>query len=251
MELNKAAVFLRKRSHWQAMDLGLLLGRIWFVPLSTLSLLSFLPFFLLAALYFFFAAEPSIWWVWFLFWLFAPLSESVLIIWISRAFFGVQLKCREVFSLWREKLSFSFLLSLFRGRFSAYRAFAYSILILEGGNGRARKKRLSVFTKKQQSGFFLYCSLLLLHLIFIFSVVTAVDFILPKDFMPFPFKSYAFNGGQWISLLLYFFCAVILTPFSVSCGFMLYISSRIELEGWDIEIGFRNLNMRLKKGGSQ
>ena len=36
-----------------------------------------------------------------------------------------------------------------------------------------------------------------------------------------------------------------MAPFTVSCGFMLYISRRVELEAWDIELGFRNLNARL------
>ena len=49
--------------------------------------------------------------------------------------------------------------------------------------------------------------------------------------------------GAWL------LATALLAPFWASCGFMLYISRRIELEAWDLELGLRALNQRLGGAG--
>ncbi len=52
---------------------------------------------------------------------------------------------------------------------------------------------------------------------------------------------------SWHSALLSYLAISVVAPFYVACGFCLYINRRTLLEGWDIELVFKNLAQRTGK----
>ena len=65
MELDNIAVTVRPRTPWEAIDLGFVMARAWFLPLCLLWLMMALPVYLLAVLAFSeqpFWAILIVWW---------------------------------------------------------------------------------------------------------------------------------------------------------------------------------------------
>jgi hypothetical protein len=239
------ALVLRRRSPWEAADAGLLLWRANFFY--------FLPFF---ALPFWLCAfglrllpEKILPWSWFILWYLKPLFDRPILHVISVRFFeprsGTGRLLRDLGK------------TIFRGlpgdllwrRFSPLRSAVMPLRILEKLRGKGIKQRKAYLEK----GGLYFCAFLTiwgaaLELVFLagevlFSLIMIE--LLQEDYI-------SSLGGFFINSEIFFFAAwcfnyMLVESIYVCTGFGLYINSRVELEGWDIEILFRKFTEARKK----
>ncbi len=250
MQLDVAQVRIRKRTPWQALDAGIVLARRWYRPLLAIWLacsLVLLP--LLAGLAWIatqFLPGQTILWVFLFFWFLHPMVESALILWAGRAMFAARLSTRESLRFFRELCSFRFFFALLSYRLHPLRPFAYAVLVLEQPEQGQAAPRIALLGRGQENtAFFLTASLAITILLTISTVIALTTFI-PEELRWFDPADFFRPPGYWLLFFLYALICALAAPFTVSCGFMLYISRRVELEAWDIELGFRNLNARLQ-----
>jgi hypothetical protein len=230
----------------EAADTGLLLWRKNFF--------SFLPFFAIPFWICAFALRliPGLasYWPWLIIWLLKPLFDRPILHIISVRFFEKDANFKRLRQgLWR---------SLCRGlpgdllwrRFSSLRSAMMPVRVLEQNHKSGR--RFSQRKELLKKGGVSYCFLLTLWGI----AVEAALFIGVLIFLAI--ISELIMEGNASSILqylqnnevylyaIYCFNYMLVEPVYVCMGFCLYINSRIRVEGWDIEIIFRNFAKKLK-----
>jgi hypothetical protein len=247
MELERLKLALRHRSAWEAADLGLVLlrhgrgavYRAWFATV--------LPF--IALLYLMLWRWPLLppllaWWC-------KPLFDRVLLQVYAGTVFGEPPSVRQVWRalpglVLRSGLGWSLTL----GRFDAARSFHLPVAQLEGQRGRAAELRRRTLDRKAR-GCAVWLTVLCAHfsMFFQISLVLLIGFFWPVE-APFGLDWEDLlqrDSGFWASLLpelCWLFGESLAEPFYVAAGFTLYLNRRSELEGWDIELGFRQLAQR-------
>jgi hypothetical protein len=264
--LNSGILVLRRRSLWEAADSGLLLWRRnlgYFIPFFAL------PFwicaFTLLSLSLTKTVQPSgsfgnfpLFRAWFILWWLNPLFDRFILHVVAARYF-------EPYS------SFPGLLrglggSICRGlpgdllwrRFSPWRAAVMPLRVLERTavrNGRTGKQPRVASRKRALSGgglhfcifLTIWCPLLQWVLIagetfFIFFIARQFNLTLPGSGNPF-----AMGGLYYYTL----WCVnyLVVESLYVCMGFGLYLNSRVEVEGWDIELLFRQFAERRRKAG--
>ena len=241
MDLSKLVIEPQLRNGWEAIDLGVVLGRRWWLPLMTVWLVPSLTVYLLLSLLFTdipWLAIAVVWWL-------MPLWERLPLMLMSRALFeepmaiGATLRrCGSIFKTdWFASLTWR--------RFSLTRSFDLPVTVLEGLQGDMRTRRLKVLHHRTSSaaGWLTACCVLV-QVLWAWGFWSIVSMMIPDEFQ-FDWFSFLFgveelNWSQYCSATIYF-ALLLVTPFYIAAGFSLYISRRVELEGWDIEIRFRHL----------
>ena len=84
MNLDQVTLEIRPRSAWEAVDLGLLMAKRWWLPMIKVWLLASAPFLALALM----VPEHYFWVAFVLLWWFKPLYERPLLHILSRAVFN-------------------------------------------------------------------------------------------------------------------------------------------------------------------
>ena len=84
MNLDQVTIEIRPRSAWEAVDLGLLMAKRWWLPMMKVWLLVSLPLFAITLL----IPERWFWWGALLLWWMKPLLERPLLHILSRAVFN-------------------------------------------------------------------------------------------------------------------------------------------------------------------
>lgn len=240
MDLSRIKIEPRLRTPWQAIDLGFVMARRWWLPLAlSWAIPSLVLFVIVSAI---FPGYPSacfiaVWW-------FKPLWDRLPIMLASRALFSepldVKALLRQTFSIYKR----DWFSSLTWRRLSPTRSFDIPVGVLEGLRGGDRSRRLSVLHQSSESAAIaltLVCSSI--EYILVAGLMATVYFLVPIEFdvdwwslveSENPAQAVFLNFISWL-------CMVAVAPFYTLAGFSLYISRRIELEGWDIEIRFRHL----------
>ena len=246
MNLDKLQVNACIRSGWQALDLGLLMARAWWRTLYFAGLLPMLP--LTAVLLSIFWNKPL--WALLILWWLKPFWERLPLFIASRLLFA------ESPGVWSSMKSLPLndtLPWLLWRRFSLRRAFDNPVTVLESLKGERRRQRLRVLHGKysdvalsnQLVGFFG-------ELLLAFGILVLIEFFTP-DSMGLRFYD-SFGdltlAGEWLFTLAAIAAMTLVMPFHNMAGFALYLNRRIELEGWDIEISFRNLAQRKRSSRS-
>lgn len=243
MNLGKLSVEPRLRNPWQAIDLGFSMARAWWRPLFLSWLIP--SMFLLMLLSAFSWGQQ--WWIVIFIWWLKPLFDRLPLFFASRAMFGEVLSVREIFQHWRQALKFEWFSWLTLRRLSFSRSLDMPVTVLEQLGGKARTRRLRVMHQTATSGG-TWLTLVCVHVEMIISigvasfvallVPTGVDLGLIDSYMEQePWMLFASNAVSVLAMSL-------IAPFYTMAGFALYISRRIQLEGWDIEIRFRQLAER-------
>jgi hypothetical protein len=241
----EGALVLRRRSFWEAADAGLLLWRTNFFY--------FLPFF---ALPFWICAfglrmlpEPVRPWSWLILWYLKPLFDRPVLHIISVRFFepgsGTGRLLRDLGKhilrglpgdlLWR--------------RFNPLRSVVMPLRILEKLRGKEIKQRKSYLEK----GGLHFCFFLTIWGFVLEAVFLAGEALFSLIMIELIQEDYISSLGDFlIKSEIFFFAAwcfnyMLLESIYVCMGFGLYINSRVELEGWDIEILFRKFAEARKK----
>jgi hypothetical protein len=246
-------VEIRSRTHWEAIDLGLALVQTywrnlyaaWFVALLPVVFLARVLSYLLSrngGSYEYVVGILLVWWL-------KPFYDRVLLHVLSRAVFGEMVTCRGVLHALPHLLRHS---GLFRAltwrRFMPSRSFELPIWQLEGVTGQARRRRFQVLKRRGTTRLVFVCGIF--ELILLLGALGLFFMMLPLEYAPphpGSFSGFFADdiGFKSAYCLFYLFVISVVEPFYVAAGFALYLNQRTELEGWDIELGFRTLAARL------
>lgn len=235
MNLDSLIINTRVRSGWSAIDLGFVLAKQFMFRSFLLYLVLAVPVFfilfnLIESSYFYLA----LWW-------FKPLFERPILFLLSRELFGERTNFWSVLKNIKHWLfpGLGWILSI--RRISPTRGMLAAITLLERPSMKSYGKRVSVLSLKysNQAG---WLTFVLLHIenFLWFALLALVAVFLPELVNIEQFFESNFNQSNiYINLSLVLIMALV-APFYVAAGFMLYICRRIDLEGWDIEICFRD-----------
>lgn len=250
MQLERIAVVLRPRTTHEVFDLAFAMLREWRGAIFAAWILTVLPLCVLALLFFDSGLGAFL-----VLWLLRPMFELVPLFVVSRAAFGdtptVQASLVQApRSMLRHALT-----SVLRLRWRPWRALIAPVTLLEGSTGSVRARREREL-RMQASGAAelasLYC--LLLEFALFVQLVLLLWFFTPGELAPdiSPLKDGNFGEIElgWFGsalklvwLVSYSLCG----PLHALVGFAAYTERRVQLEGWDIELGFRRLAARVGK----
>ncbi|MBL8393164.1 MAG: hypothetical protein JNK99_00235 [Candidatus Accumulibacter sp.] len=250
MRLEDIAIGLRRRSAWEAIDLGHAMLRQWAPRVYGAWFATYWSFGLLLML----LLWPWPEYVMLLLWWLKPLFDRVLLHVFSRSVFGeacsVRAVLRELPRLWRGPGVVS---GLTLRRFSLARALLLPVWQLEeqhGATARARFRLLSRRCRGHAVWLTFFCTNM--SSILLVSLLVLLLALVPGDHQDLSlwewFGGDRSNGQYLLSNLLFMSAETVIEPLYVASGFSLYLNRRSELEGWDIEVGLRRLAERLAGG---
>lgn len=257
MNLNNIDIKLAARNNPQAVNLGFVTARRYFIPLALAGGLAMLPILLLACLitYFyegFFWASLLLWWA-------KPYVDRVILLNASRLLFREPIGLTEVLASMMQALKSGLWLNLTFYRFSLRRGLTLPIFVLEKTNGRNYTARSKIISRGSGSA----ASALTIGLLHVDWVLYLNAFLLMLTVLPdstlqqvgdsinylnFLTGHDGLAGLEWLLwtlLPIQALCTVIVEVFYVMSGFMLYLNSRIRTEGWHIELAFKQMAQRL------
>ena len=283
MKLDHMQVAVRPMPTVQAIDLGTMMARHWFVPLWQIWVKMALPFFILLFLLpmlgkLFFAdnlAEMGLlgelihsdWFVevlFLLFWWLKPIYEKPMVSWMGQALFDSALskpnptRQASIQSVIKTGRSLKHGIKpdagklLLRHRISTQRQLMLPILQLERPSNEQFKARLNVLQRGQGGGVG-WQTIVLVHIESFFALgmllflVALIPFSLLESEMFFSVSELVENWAELAIGILYFIGASLIAPFFVAGGFAVYLTKRCLLEGWDVELVFKQLTKRYQQ----
>ena len=245
MRIDAAVVRIRRRNVWQALDAGIPLARRWYGELLALWLtgaLFLLPLPLALAR----QAPDRV--LFFCFWFLHPLLDSLLMLWAGRALFAEEKPSRrETLKGFGARCSVRLLWRLCRYRLHPLRPFAYAVLLLEAPAPDRIASRIALLGRGRHNSAILLAAGLTAALLLTAGAVLAGFLFIPEELRRFSLEDLDSPAGRLLVFGVYAVISGLLAPFIMTGGFMLYLSRRVELEAWDIELGFRNLEQKLRE----
>ncbi len=251
MQLEQAAIALRAREPWEAVDLGTVMLRAWWRPTYGALLTIVLPIALL--LHLLLTNWP--WLALLLTWWLKPLYDRVILHVLARAVFGAAPGTRETLaSLGGLIRTTGLMAALSWRRFDSARAFNLPVHQLEGqhgANARARSLVLGRRAAGQASGLLYTC--VLFELVAMISLSAFVDLLTPatleaefgiKAFFHYLWSPDAPTWGVYLNHAFYVAALCAIEPLYVAGSFALYLNRRTTLEAWDLELSFRRMAER-------
>jgi hypothetical protein len=252
MRLEDLRAELRPRTNWEAMDLGLRMLREWWRPVFAAWFCVVLPVFLVGF--------GVTWWApWlgaFLIWCAQPLWDRVVLHVLSRGLFGALPTLSETL---RElpRLLFRGWPQAFVARFDPTRVLVAPVYQLEDLRGAQAGRRKAVL-RSRGAGAALTLSLFCwaMELLVAAGVVGFVFLALPQtpafnELLMADLEDWIFPA--WLQVVFvgsWLLAHTLIEPLHVAAGFGLYVNRRTHLEGWDVEIQFRQLARRLARIGT-
>jgi hypothetical protein len=248
LRLTALAVALRRRTPWEAIDLGLSMLQRWWravygphlavggavaaVALATAAVLG-KPWLAIVAM----------WWM-------KPLYDRVVLHVLSHAVFGDLPRLRDVLAS-REWLHTGFYAAfLLRLWPDPARSFNLPVRQLEGQSGGAGRERRGVLGRRAGSyAVWLTFVCLSFEVVFYLMLGGLAELALPAKAAEGSGQNFfeaVFSGDFWTygGAVGYAVAVLLLEPFYVAAGFGLYLNRRTQLEGWDIEVALRRLAER-------
>ncbi len=254
MNLDKIAAQLRLKTPFEAVDLGFLLAQRFAQPLWTawLTILGPLFFLILTVAYF----TNSFWIPLMILWWLKPVYARIPVIVLSRAFFGstpTQAQTLHAFPKAARKASTIWQITI--ARLSPFRGFFMYINDLEGGTSTQRRQRAQVLRNHNldMAVYALFFIAMTCEWVLFVACIMFFELVQPPsmDFNLFDNITALIDGESTQPLFNTFLLASyalavsLVEPIFAAGNFGLYISRRVELEGWDIEIAFRKLASRI------
>ncbi len=239
MQIDNAAIVLRPRGHWEAMDMGFLFARRHFLSLWLLWCVTATPVFVLLNICLINYPE----YVTLVFWWLKPLFEMLLVAWLGEALFNNPPTVIEQIKQFPNVVKQGIVSQLTWRRFSLSRSFNMPVIVLERSEGSELNQRLTTLqTTQPHSG---WLTILLIHIetVFYFSIPVLMIMLIPGE-VEIDYETIFFSESDpyvFLENLVYFVSASLMAPFYVSAGFLLYINARTILEAWDIELAFRQM----------
>ena len=245
------ALALRRRSPWEATDLGLAMLQRWWRPVyavhaSVMALVSAVALTLGWAFDAVWAAILAIWWL-------QPVYDRAVLHVLSRAVFGAVPRPAQVLREAREWLATGLLGALTLDRIDLARSFNLPVRQLEGQRGRDARARRRVLGRRAR-GNAVWLTIVWVHFetVLLWSAGALAHLLLPAQLERARGDEVPFFGGffEWASTatvsdgLVFAAVWLLLEPFYVAAGFALYLNRRTLLEGWDIEVALRRIAER-------
>lgn len=168
---------------------------------------------------------------------------------LSRAIFGQQPDLESVFTNYLRIVRHLALPLLTWRRFSMARSFENPALMLEGSTAKVSRDRLAIL--KQDVGD--KCGLLTFicyqfEFLLCFSIIMVIVYLVPNERATFGVMATLTRDPvltELMTLVAYMIAMSVIAPFYTAAGFGVYLSRRILLECWDIEVNFKRLASRL------
>ena len=239
---------LRQRNSWEAADSGILLWRnnfgffIILMILPFISLVIFLRFFpppLFEAKY----------WSYIILWWLKPLFARPVLHVISVRFFEPQATFSKIMKGFVKSLFIALPGDLLWRRFSVWRAARMPIRTLEHLSGKAARARIQTL---ETGGLDFGASLTVVTTGIFFAILIGEIFfavIVLEMTQTIPFSA-LWQYTETIELLIFSaacFNFILIETLYICMGFGLYINSRIEVEGWDIQLLLQNFEKQKKQ----
>lgn len=241
MQVDALSIELRPRPMAEAADLGVLLVQrharsVW---------LTFAPLLLVVALLAAALVELAPWLASFaIFWLKPWLDRSLLFI-LSRAVFGQSTRFADLWAnrsaVWWTQL----IPTLTWRRLSPWRSFTQPIGQLEGQRGKASRQRRNLLLRGRRGAagamHFVFANV---ELALATGALAIAAWFAPEgtrgSLMSWLFDTSGAGAGPSLVFAgVYAAVVLLLEPFYVAAGFVMYLNRRVELEAWDIEQDFR------------
>lgn len=248
MQLEQATAVLRPRSAWEAVDLGCSLARRQWGKLMTGWLSVALPLWAVIAVLL--RDHPG--WAGFAMWWTKPILTRQPVFFMSRALFGPAPRVRDFWKDAKASLFRGLLSSLTIRRFSFRRSFVLPVIMLENQQGKAYEQRTGILSTHGGGS----ASSLAFVAVKLEMVIAAGLLYWVNAYLPEGVEEWAKAGDSmtmtipawfyWLGNAFYALAIAIIEPMYASAGFALYINSRTHLEGWDIEVIFRRISLRLQ-----
>jgi hypothetical protein len=242
VDLAKIAVKLRPRNPWEAIDLGFMLARQWFLPLWILWMISAIPMMVLLSV-----LPIPLWLMGVLLWWFKPLYEPLLLYWLGRRLFHERPSWRELRQQWRRVVLPQLFANLTWRRLAPARSFTMPVAILEGLKGKPRAQRINVLSRKSHAASWLTIVGIHFEFVFEFGFIFLLAMLVPEELLWTDLQGYLFDPdvlGEWVQQITTLVSMSMIAPFYVAGGFALYLNRRSELEAWDLELGLRHMAQR-------
>ena len=241
MNLDQVTIEIRPRSAWEAVDLGLLMAKRWWLPMMKIWLLVSFPFFALTLLLpekWFWIGALFLWWI-------KPLLERPLLHILSHAVFNELPNTQSTFKLFPSLAFKQIFSSLTWRRFSPTRGMDLPVLQLEGLSGARRQDRLIVLHREDSSpASWLSFMGLALEIFLWIGMISFIWALIPRE-INIEWANFFFEQDSselyFLQLSIWYVALGLTAPFYVACGFALYLNRRITLEAWDIDIAFRRI----------
>ena len=246
MDLSQFRAVAKPRNVWQTLDLGIVFARASFWKL-------FLTWLIPSALMYAFLSifmwdEPGL--IMFVLWWLKPAWEKPLLYIMSRKIFADKVTWQYIFKNYWKIIKPQLFLQLTWRRFSPSRTFDLPVSSLEQLKGSVRRKRLGALHRRFYDGA-LWLQIVGLHVetFLVMGAAGAAYLLLPQG-VELNFEDWLY-GREVLEWHIYYSAWLVamglVAPLYVCSGFALYLQRRVDLEGWDIEICFRNLVERKKK----
>ena len=251
MRLETIAVQLRRRSPWEALDLGHALLRNWAARVYGAW---FATYWLVGIVLLLFWPWPG--YALFVLWWLKPLFDRVLLHVFSRSVFGADCSVPGVLRQLPRLLHGPGVLSgLSLRRLSLARAFLLPVWQLEEQRAGAARARFRLLSWRYR-GYAVWLSFFCANMssVLLFAILFTLLALAPVDSPDLSF-------GEWfgeeratmqhvLSHLAFMLAETVVEPLYVASGFALYLNRRSELEAWDIELGLRQLAARRAATGA-
>ncbi len=237
MQLNKLIIETRLRTAWSSIDLGFVLARLFWVRGFCLYIVVAAPIFALTRL----LSDVDSVLPFFVLWWCKPLFERPILFFMSRELFSQKTDFFQTIAHFKSWLWPGLVWILTLRRISIFRSMSAPITLLERPQSNAYSERASVLGSKFSSeSMWLTIVLFFIEGIFTLSLLALFAILFPQniDVALAWFNNLSQNSVYVDAASIIVMAAV--APFYTAAGFMLYISRRVELEGWDIEICFRD-----------
>jgi hypothetical protein len=237
----KAALDLRRRNGWEAADSGILL---WKDNLPWVFLF-FTPLLLAVALMIWYIPlRMPVWAAILILWWLKPLFDRPLLHMLGVRFFERDLPVRRLFKGLGKSLGRGLVGDLLWRRLSPRRSAVMPIRILE----KPRRGEIARRRRVLQRGSLNFGPLLTLLGLGLEGALLGGELLFFHLLSEFPMGPAAWLLGQYdtdrLLFLAYWINYLFTESLYVSMGFGLYINSRVEVEGWDIQLLFRGFLSR-------
>jgi hypothetical protein len=253
VQLDQLRLQLRRRTEWEALELGRAMLREWRAPVYRAWSATFIPFAVVVTLALWPWPDISglvLWWS-------KPVFDRVLLHVFSQCTFGVQPTVRQVYRALPSILRRSGLLAwLTVYRLSPARSFLLPIWLLERQRGAAARTRGRLLRHRAGS----YAAWLTATCAAMSAVLYVSQVLLFETLVPTGQEG-LFSWDRWTDgslshtafALLGLFAASaasVTEPLYIASGFSLYLNRRAELEAWDVELRFRSLAERRSRSAA-
>jgi hypothetical protein len=248
--LEKISARIAPRNAWQAMDLGVRIYQTWWKPLTLIWLaVTLAPLVLLVSL----TGIDNALWGCLAWWWLKPLWERPLLEYCARTLFADVPTIKQLIrELPRHTLS-GIIPWLFLRRLDPSRGMHLAVTQLEKQRGdayRLRVRNLSLGINDHSAS--LTMIMLLIEQLITVGIIMLIAMLAPDQYYLREMDWVLEDSQQtlWLFVGAWYLATTVCEPLYICCSFALYLNKRTWLEGWDLELGMRQIGEKRRAQAS-